>query len=479
VKSWLPIALAVLIILPSQAAAQGALRSIRAAKAMPASYSEPACELSGSHYKTNAAARNLQSALGAERADNRVRELEKGRKLVVEAIEQDKQGKSSAAWFLLARIYLYEGDLTGADSALRHAAAITPDCAGTFEGLRYQVWAPLINAGVEFVKAEAHDSALALFREAAAIDPRQPQPLLAGGVILANRGETDSAIAWFSRAAGAAEGADVPDQRNQATFNLAAMLQRAGRHAEAAAALERYIRWSPKEVEAKRALATSYRALGRTQDAERLEGEVIAVAGADTSSAVDTKQLVYDRAMRTGVEHYNAKRWKEAAAAFREAVTAAPHSRDAIFALANAQLAMKDTDGLVRSAELLFGMDPMNEDVLGLLAAGYQRSRQPKRSAETATRLLGLGTSIAVERLAVESDGASLSGKATGRAAQTADGKPISAKPVRVLFEFLDQGGAVVDSQAVEIPALKAGETHTLSLRAAGKGIVGWRYRGQ
>jgi tetratricopeptide (TPR) repeat protein len=90
---------------------------------------------------------------------------------VVEAMEKNKQAKSSAAWFALARIYLYQGDLVGADSALRFAQEISPKCAGTLEGLPYQIWMPLVNAGVDFAKAQSNDSALAVFQQAAAIYP--------------------------------------------------------------------------------------------------------------------------------------------------------------------------------------------------------------------------------------------------------------------------------------------------------------------
>ena len=68
--------------------------------------------------------------------------------------------------------------------------------------------------------------------------------------------------------------------------------------------------------------------------------------------------------------------------------------------------------------------------------------------------------------------GATLTGKATGRAAQTANGKPIPPAAVNLLFEFVDERGAVVASQPVAMPALKPGETPALSLRA--KGGVLW-----
>jgi hypothetical protein len=42
------------------AAAQGPLRGDRAIKVMPASYSDPLCELKGTHYKVSAGIANLK-----------------------------------------------------------------------------------------------------------------------------------------------------------------------------------------------------------------------------------------------------------------------------------------------------------------------------------------------------------------------------------------------------------------------------------
>jgi hypothetical protein len=85
--------------------------------------------------------------------------------------------------------------------------------------------------------------------------------------------------------------------------------------------------------------------------------------------------------------------------------------------------------------------------------------------------------SIAVKEFAPTADGASLSGTATGREAQTAGGKPIAPKPVTLIFEFLDSKGTVVGNQEVQVPALKAGETHPIEAKAQGAGIAAWRYK--
>jgi tetratricopeptide (TPR) repeat protein len=449
------------------ATAQAPLRSSRAANAMPAHYSEPFCQLRGNHYKTTDAITGLHEALLADKPETRARKLEEGRDRVLDAIAHDNQGKSSVAWYTLAQIYLYQGDVMGADSALRHTQEIVPKCAQPIEALRYTLWAPLVNAGAEFSKAGAPDSALALFREAAAIYPEKPEPLMSAGVVFANGGQTDSAIVYFERAAAAAERAGMTEERNQATHNLAAMLQRAERHQEAASALEKYLAWVPGDADAKRALAGSYRALGRKDDAKALDGEL---------GTRDTAATAED-VMRTAVNFYEDKKYAEAAQAFERALAAAPYSRDAIFGLAACYQALEDGAKLLQAAQKLVAIEPLNPDALSLLASGYRRAKQPDQAVETAKQLVGLQASLAVQSFTTTADSATLTATATGRAAETARGKAVPPGAVVLVFEFVDSAGKVAASEEATIPALKPKETSALTVHARGKAVVAWRYR--
>jgi tetratricopeptide (TPR) repeat protein len=451
------------------------LLSDRAARAMPGSYSDPLCELKGTHYKTTAAIENLKNALEATDTAKRTRELAKGREVLLDAITKNKQGKSSTAWFTLGRIYLYQGDVVGADSALTHAQEISPKCAGTFQGLRYQVWLPVMNAASEFAKANRNDSALALFRQAAAIDPSNPQAAMGAGVILANGGQTDSAIADFQSVARLAERARMLELRNQATLNLALMLQRANRHPAAVAAFEQYLGWMPNDVEAKRALAVSYRATGEKEKAERLDQ--VLLQGSGGSKAGGGPPADPDEAMRVGITYYNEKQWAEAARAFELAVAAAPYNRDALYALSNSYLALEDGPKLVQAAEKLVTIEPLNLDALKLLGAGYRKTNQSREALQVAERIFGLGVDVAIQGFTVSADTVTVTGTATGRAAQTAKGKAIPPAATALEFEFLDGKGNVVDSASAQIPALKPSVSAPVSIRTVGKGIVGWRYR--
>jgi len=447
------------------AIAQVPLRSDRAASAMPATYSDPLCPLKGNYYKTTDAIIHLREALTTRKVDKRALELDKGREALLQAIIKNKQDKSSTAWYVLAQIYLYQGDVAGADSALRRTEAISPKCAAPIEALRHMLWAPLVNAGVEFTRSGASDSALALFQQAAAIYPEKPQAWLSAGVVLANTSRTDSAIVYFERAAAAAERQNLPEERNQATYNLAAMLQRADRHQEAAAALEKYLGWQPKDQNARRALAVSYRAAGRIDAARELEGR------AGSSGATP------DDLLRMAINFYEERQWAEAAKAFERALGASPYSRDAVFGLAASYQALEDGPRLVQTARKLLEIEPLNPDALRLLGAGYQQTEQSDSALETAKQLVGLVTAVAVEGFTTSSDSAALTATATGRAAETVTGKPLPPAATPLVFEFIDSLGNVVASAEAVIPPLKRDETSPVAVQAKGKGVVGWRYR--
>ncbi|HKT58609.1 MAG TPA: tetratricopeptide repeat protein [Gemmatimonadales bacterium] len=461
------LAAAIVMVAPgAPAVAQIALRSERAAAAMPDRYSEPLCPLKGKHYRTTDAQLHLREALAATEPDKRARALEEGRQSLLEGIAKDKQEKSSTAWYTLAQIYLYQGDLVGADSALRRTQAVSPQCAESVEALRTSLWVPLINAAAKFTQSGASDSALALFQQAAAIFPEKPQGMLNVGVIFANRGETDSAITWFERAAAAAARGDVTEERNQATYNLAAMLQRAERHAEAAAALEQYLSWMPGDENAKRALAVSYRATGRSEEARALERRV----GASDDATPDD-------AMRIAVNLYEEKKYAEAVEAFERVRATSPYSRDVILGLAACYQALEDGPKLVESARRLLEFEPLSIDALRLLSAGYKLTKQPDRAVEVAKRLVGQATAVALDRFTTGADSASLTGTATGRAAETAAGQPVPPAAMELVFEFIDATGIVVASEAIVVPALERDEKASIVAHGYGKGIVGWRYR--
>ena len=457
------------------AAAQQPAVNDRVVQGLPSKYLPPTCSLKAGHFKVSSGATYLKTGVETEVPANKTRALASGQKVLLEAIQQNGQEKNPAAWYYLGRVHLQQGDLVGADTAFTKAEALSPACKQDISAQRYNGWVPLVNAGISFAKGQKSDSALALFREANTIYREKPQAYSAAAVILANNKMDDSAIVYLQKAADIATAANMAEDRNQATFNLAAVLQRQNRNEEAAAALERYLGWVPNDVEAKRALAGIYRATGKLDKAKALEAQ--AGVGGPAAAAAPPAGTGEGAAMNAAIALYNAKKYDSAATAFEKVVVAEPYNRDALYGLANSYLGLKKGPQLAQTATRLLAIEPLNDDVLRMLATGQRMARKEASANKTAMQVIAMPVSIAVKEFAPAADGASVKATATGRDAQNSRGKPIAAKPITVVFEFLDSKGTVVGNQEVEVPALKAGETHPIEAKAQGTGISAWRYK--
>ena len=105
--------------------------------------------------------------------------------------------------------------------------------------------------------------------------------------------------------------------------------------------LEKYVGWVPKDVEVKRALASSYRATGQNDKAKAIEKEVGAAppaAGPAAAAAPPPDQ------MNAAMALYNEKKYAEAAAAFEKVLVTEPNNRDALYGLANAYVGLKSPE---------------------------------------------------------------------------------------------------------------------------------------
>ncbi|HET6778925.1 MAG TPA: tetratricopeptide repeat protein [Gemmatimonadales bacterium] len=445
----------------------------RVVKGMPSKFAAPTCGIKAGHFKVQSGATYLKTGIETEVPENQTRALNNGKKVLLEALEQNQQEKNPALWYYLGRIYLQQGDIVGADTALTRAETLLPACKKDISDVRYVAWVPLVNAGIAFNKEEKNDSALALYRQASTIYRDKPLAFLNAGVIFANANQVDSAIYYFQKASQVAEQTNAVEDRNAATRNWGALLQRSGRHKEAIPVLEKYVGWAPKDVEVKRALASSYRATGQNDKAKVIEDEVGVAAGAPGPSAAAGASA---DAMSAAVTLYNDKKYAEAAAAFEKVLATEPNNRDALYGLANAYVGLKSPK-LADAAARLVAIEPVNDEAVRLLANGQRMAKKETLANKTAIKLLAMPTSVKVSQFAPTADGASITATATGREGETAQGKPLVAKPLALIFEFLDAQGAVVANQEVQVPALKAGETHPIEVKVQGPGIAAWRYK--
>ena len=477
-KATIASAMLLLPLAATAAESQQRVISDRIAKSMPTSYQAPDCGLKSNHFKVSSGATYLKTGVETELADNQKRALDDGERVLLEAMQQNKQDRNPAAWYYLGRIYLQRGDLYGADSALARAEKLAPACAKEIDGYRRNGWVALIKGGNGFEEQKNLDSALVLYRQAGVIFRKSPIAYYQAAAIFNEQGATDSAAAYYGHAVAASAGVtDTIEQkiRNRSAFNRGALLLNAKKHAEAAAAFEQYLKWVPNDIEAKRGLAGAYRGQGQAEKAQALEQEIVAAGGSAApggGAGAGSADL-----MNVGVNLYNDKKYAEAAEAFAKAASAEPYNRDALFNLSNTYLALKDGAKLLATAQRLSAIEPMNENSLKLVGEGFKQAKQVDEAVKIAEQVLALPMDVRVTEFSPGASNATLTGTATGREAQTPSGKPIPPAPVTLAVEFLDAKGTVVGSQDVAVPPLEAGKAQEIKAAAQGAGIVAWRYK--
>jgi tetratricopeptide (TPR) repeat protein len=398
--------------------------------------------------------------------------LDNGIRVISQAIREQNQGDNPGAWYYLGRLHLQGGDVVGADSAFAKAEQLAPACADDIRGWRQRAWVPLATPAAEFANQGKSDSAMILFRQAGTIVRNMPQAAYNIGVLYANASQADSAIKYFKEAQAIAErnSQQFANDRNSATFNLAAMYQRTDQHAMAVTELRKYIAWEPGDLDARRALASSLRATGQNDEAAEVERQVLAAA--EASGTLSQNDL-----MSVGVNAFNDKKYQEAADAFARILTTDSLNRDAQFNLANAYLALQDGPKLIEAAAPLLAREPLSEDNHRFMAQGYRFANNQDKLMEVVTQLIAMPTAVVIDRFQPRQGGAVLAGHAIGRQAETATGASVPPAARTITVEFLNAQGAVVSSKDVAFPALEPAVKFDWTVDGEGDGIVAWRYR--
>jgi tetratricopeptide (TPR) repeat protein len=481
VNAQIASAFVLLTVSATVAAAQQATVNDRVAKAMPTSYQPAQCNIKPNHFKVASAAGYVKAAIETDVPENKVRILGQAEKVDLEAIQQNGQDKNPAAWYYLGRVYLMQGKLAPADSALTKAQQMAPDCAKDIDVYRRNAWVALINAGSKFEEDKNTDSAFALYRQANSIYRGSPIGFYRAASIWNDKGQPDSAAYYFGQAAAAVPptATDTTDvkYRNNSAFSQGVLLLNAKKFDQAAPVFEQYLKWVPNDAQAKRGLAAAYRGLGQNEKASALEKEVAASGGAGAGGGGAGGGAGTDDIMSAGIGLFKDKKYAEAAAAFEKVVAAEPYNRDALSSLANTYLALGNGPKLLETSRRLVAIEPMSESALKLLGEGYKQSSKVDDAVKTAEQVLALPANVRAANFATQGSGASLTLTATGRAAQTPAGKPIAPAAVPITVEFINASGQPVAAQEATIPAVTEGASQDVKVDAQGAGIAAWRYK--
>ena len=504
---FLRAALFVTVALPAGVAAQQTDYRAAIISAQPTRYEPAGCGIKSGHFKVGSGATYLSTATTNE--PNRPRLLGDAERVLLEAIQDNGQAETPAAWYYLGRVYLFRADVVGADSAFRKAELLAPDCRDEIQGFRRATSLALQAPAGLLLQEQKNDSALAVYRLAAIIDPGSATVLMAVGSLFELGNQPDSAIVYFRRAAtvegdgrssalarqrlastfarsnqvdsaavyygqmiSKAQASGDTDERNSATMNLALVFYNAERYQDAIPWLRAYLGYRPDAGSAREYLAAAYRRTGQVDSADmvlREGGAAAGGAGPDTSSA--------NYFINRGAAYYQANEPAKAAADFEAALLQEPNNRVALRNLVATYYGLHDAPKLVEVAARIVALEPLSETARRFEIQGYlwtdQRAALEPRSEE----LLALPVNLEEVQLQVSGPDATLRGTATGRSGKTPAGAAVPARPVALVFEFLDAGGNVVATVGATLPALKAGVTSPVSVSATGQGITDWRYR--
>ena len=183
----------------------------------------PPCELSAGHFKVNGGILYLKTA--AEKPERRQQQLEQAKKVLTEAIVQDRQDKNAGAWYYLGRYYYEANDPAGADTAYARTLSLAPQCKQDVDDYRQRLWANVLNSGLAAWQGGKEDSAIVMFQLATHLQPANPKALLALGGLYSSKDAYDSAVAYYRRTADVA-GNDTAFARDKkdALSNAARML---------------------------------------------------------------------------------------------------------------------------------------------------------------------------------------------------------------------------------------------------------------
>lgn len=452
-------------------------RVATAMRAAVPSYEPAKCEALDDdlHFKVSSGKVYLKTSIETSINTNKARALDNGERVILEAITENGQDKSAGAWYYLGRVYLHKGDIAGADSAFARALTLAPapECAADVAAYRRAAWVALVNPGVDYMKAEKPDSAIALFTLATRVYRDEPHPYFYMASLAYEADSMQKALAYFDSALATPKNEKTADIHSQAQFNKGLVLINLNRGQEAIAPLQAFVAAHPDDVNAKKALLNAYQAAGMTDSVAAIAKRIEATGEVLPQQAVVDSASPFNRA----VALFNESKFAEAAVEAEKVVVAEPNNRDAYYLLTQSYYQTKNGPALVKAGERLIALDPMNALALQMLGFGYNLTKASSKAVATRLRLNALPTAISDVMLTPSATGATLSAKATGRKAMNSSGAAVAAKPVSISVEFLNADGAVITSQTVAIPALEEGAEHPISITAEGPGIVAWRYK--
>lgn len=444
------------------------------------------CDVPKGHYLVSSAVLYLQNSGRTRFEDQRQRDLRDARRVLLEAIEEKGQDQNGSAWYYLARYYQSVRDLPGADSAFDRAERMLPGCLADINENRRRLWVPILNAGVDRIRATDNEGALTQLREAITIYDAEPAAHFYMGQIFASMQLRDSAIAYYAQALEIARRPEnlaneqYADIRDNAEFNIARLYHIDNKYDSAVVWYMRFRQHKPMDAQATTGQASALEAAGRAAEALALYDSVLVMA--DSMTTLDLFQA--------GVALFRTQRFGRAAEAFERGLERNPHYRDALYNLANTYLSLahaidSTTRGAVRdSLEREFGIkmapitarlvagDPASTAARRLQAAAFQLAGEQDSTLAALERIEAMTYEITVSTFEQAGSGFDMRGIITNLRSEATTVPPLT-------FEFVNEQGDVVQTIVLDGQTLEADGIAPFALAPVGEGIAAWRYRAE
>lgn len=470
----------------------------------------PDCELNTSNYLVNSVKTYVMHAAQTRFADEKKRDLRDAIRVIKQSLQQGLD-QNAAVWYYYARYYEVIHDMDGADSAFKKAAQYEPDCTADANKHLRRFWVKFVNVGTEQMRANNLDSAKAAFLRANHFYALEPPTFYYLGNIYATS-HPDSAIHYYEEALRLATDTlnrgnkDYQDIRDNGAFNIARMFHRQKQWDSAVTWYAYYRKIKPDDPQAMSGEAAALAASGHAERASSLYDSVLTIA--DSLPVLDV--------FSTGVALYQSGRLKVAAEAFQKGLARSPYYRDALYNLSNTYVAMADRIDSVADAKSdsinnaagktaaarkhadaavakvrtqadsetnrigvemepfarrLVDADPCNRLANRLLTAAFRYQNKQDSALAVLTRFKKLGFDVRVTAFdASPGGGHSLKGAISN----LADSGTVNVPAL--VFEFVTDSGAVVDSGTVAGQTIPAQTAKGFELSTTADGVAAWRY---
>ena len=396
------------------------------------------------------------------------------------------------------------------DSNVRIIEQVSPACAEVATQLRQLAWMGPMNAALAAFNGAKADEAGVYAERAAFIYPNSPLPHYILSGVAQQKGDMAAAERHWTTLVQVAEkdtAQQSRDLRASAMYNLAATAAERAQSAQGDAQKQA----AGVAVERGRAYLAAYPA---HQDAARMQGllaSMLTITGDKAGLKATYAPMLAEPAKygdlaltQAGVTASQAGNQEDAATLFAAALAQNPLQRDALNNLASTNMALKKFDAMLAPAKRLTEVDPGNPDAFLMTAIAYQGMAQAAKTpalkktyTDSLIKYNELSTSMpykvtysefsrgaektvvayAVEHVKPQAaQGAAARPAARGAAARPAARAGAAApKSFTMKVEFLDKGGAVVDTQSATVGPLAPGESKPVRVETP-KPAVAVRY---